>query len=273
MRSRQQGVATNAMVFMASSSDHVTGVAGATLTITASKDGAAFASITPTVTDRGSGWYNLALTTAHTDTLGDLALHATAAGCDPSDLLLDIVAYNPEDAAGLGLSRLDATVGSRSTLTQAQIVSDATPFLGASIATIKGKTDNLPSDPASTGDVTGAQSAIQGDIAALNDVSTADLLAQAGAALTTYAPATPADVTAALATLNDISVGDILAAVVEGTVTLEELLRIMLAALAGKASGGGTTTIRFRDRADAKNRIVATVDANGNRTAVTVDGA
>lgn len=74
------------MVFMTSSTDHVTGATGLTLTITASKDGGAFGSITPTVTERGSGWYNLALTTSHTDTDGDLALHITAAGADPSDL-------------------------------------------------------------------------------------------------------------------------------------------------------------------------------------------
>ena len=42
---------------------------------------------------------------------------------------------------------------------------------------------------------------------------------------------------------------------------------------AGKASGGGTTSISFRDNADSKNRIVATVDSSGNRTAVTLDGA
>ena len=33
-------------------------------------------------------------------------------------------------------------------------------------------------------------------------------------------------------------------------------------------SGGGTSTLVFRDINDAKNRISATVDANGNRTAV-----
>jgi uncharacterized protein (DUF1786 family) len=46
----------------------------------------------------------------------------------------------------------------------------------------------------------------------------------------------------------------------------------MLAALAGKASGGGTVTVKFRDHADAKDRITATVDASGNRSAVTLDG-
>lgn len=63
--------------------------------------------------ERGSGWYSLALTTSHTDTLGDLAIHATASGADPVDLVCQVVAYDPTDATALGLSRLDAAVSSR----------------------------------------------------------------------------------------------------------------------------------------------------------------
>lgn len=95
MRQIKQNIATNVMVFLTDTIDRVTGRTGATLTITASKDGAAFASITPTVTERGSGWYNLALTTSHTDTLGDLAIHITATGADPIDVLCRVVAHLP----------------------------------------------------------------------------------------------------------------------------------------------------------------------------------
>lgn len=70
---------------MVDSTDHVTGKTGLTLTITASKDGAAFASISPTVTELANGWYKVALTSSHTDTVGDLALHITGTGADPSD--------------------------------------------------------------------------------------------------------------------------------------------------------------------------------------------
>lgn len=52
-----------------------------------------------------------------------------------------------------------------------------------------------------------------------------------------------------------------------------EILNVVSAVLAGKSSGGGTNTIVFRDTGDTKNRISATVDADGNRTAVgTQDG-
>jgi hypothetical protein len=78
------------MAFLTDSADHVTGKTGLTLTITASKAGGGFASITPTVTERGNGWYALALTSTHTDTLGDLALHITGTGADPADILFDV---------------------------------------------------------------------------------------------------------------------------------------------------------------------------------------
>jgi hypothetical protein len=81
----KQSTARNLMVFLTDATDHVSGKAGATLAITLSKDGGAFASISPTVTERGNGWYNIALTTAHTDTLGDFVLRITASGADPID--------------------------------------------------------------------------------------------------------------------------------------------------------------------------------------------
>jgi len=59
----------------------------------------------------------------------------------------------------------------------------------------------------------------------------------------------------------------------EGSLTGRQIVRIMLAALGGKSSGGGTSTIKFRDQADTKDRISATVDGSRNRTAITVDGS
>lgn len=47
-------------------------------------------------------------------------------------------------------------------------------------------------------------------------------------------------------------------------------MRLIMAALLGKASGMATTTATFRDVNDTANRIVATVDSNGNRSAVTL---
>lgn len=98
----KQSTARNRMIWMASSTDHITGASGLTLTITASKDGGSFGSISPTVTDLGNGWYALALTTSHTNTLGDLALHITGGvGADPTDLVDQVVELLPGDPVTL----------------------------------------------------------------------------------------------------------------------------------------------------------------------------
>jgi hypothetical protein len=363
------------MVLMVDSTDHVTGKTGLTLTITASKAGAAFASISPTVTERGSGWYSLALTTAHLDTLGDFALHVTGTAADPADLLLEVVAYNPEDAAALGLSRIDAAVSTRSTLTQAQIVSDSTPFLGASVAAIKSKTDNLPASPAAVGSLMGlADDAITAakiaagaitsseapalanlDAAVSTRLATAGYTAPANADVTAIKaktdnlpaapaavsnipsaaanasavrselatelgrvdasvssrlagasytapdnagiaaaelaaesvdarlPADPADesaLEAAIATrsapgdamtLSSAAVDAVLDEAIEGSVTLRQAMRVLLAVLAGKVSGAPAGPIVYRDVNDTADRVTGTIDAEGNRSAVTLN--
>lgn len=58
--------------------------------------------------------------------------------------------------------------------------------------------------------------------------------------------------------------------VVEGTVTLRKAMRLANAVNAGKTSGQPTAPV-FRDLADGKDRVVGTVDANGNRIAVAID--
>lgn len=108
----KQSTARNVLVFVTQSADHVSGLTGATLTITASKDGGAFAGIAPSVTERGSGWYSVALTAAHTDTLGDLALHITATSADPTDLVRQVVAALPgELTAAANASVADKVLG------------------------------------------------------------------------------------------------------------------------------------------------------------------
>jgi hypothetical protein len=91
MREFKQSTADNHMVFMTDSADHITGRTGLTLTITSSKNGAAFGAIAPTVTERGNGWYALALTAVMLDTVGDLAFHVTGTGADPCDFKVLVV--------------------------------------------------------------------------------------------------------------------------------------------------------------------------------------
>ncbi|MPZ36683.1 MAG: hypothetical protein GEU95_01250 [Rhizobiales bacterium] len=58
---------------------------------------------------------------------------------------------------------------------------------------------------------------------------------------------------------------------VETGLTFRQWLRLAASALFGKASGLDTTTAIYRDVNDTKDRITATVDVNGNRSAVTRD--
>ena len=58
---------------------------------------------------------------------------------------------------------------------------------------------------------------------------------------------------------------------VEAGFTVRQALRIVLAALGGKLSGAATSTVVIRAGNDSRARITAAVDADGNRTSVTLD--
>lgn len=60
---------------------------------------------------------------------------------------------------------------------------------------------------------------------------------------------------------------------IEGSYSALQFMRLMGAALLGKASGLDTSSPVFRDTGDSTNRISATVDTNGNRTGVTLDAS
>jgi hypothetical protein len=55
--------------------------------------------------------------------------------------------------------------------------------------------------------------------------------------------------------------------------TFAQYVKLSGAVLLGKASGLDTTTAVFRAADDSKDRVTATVDANGNRSAVTLDAS
>lgn len=58
---------------------------------------------------------------------------------------------------------------------------------------------------------------------------------------------------------------------VESGLTPRQALRLIASVLFSKASGLGTSTAVFRNFGDSKDRVTATVDANGNRSALTID--
>ena len=97
------------------------------------------------------------------------------------------------------------------------------------------------------------------EIAALNDITATDVWAAATRTLT------------AGTNLNDLSTTDILGMAYEGSEDFQDFLRLMRAVLLGKTTGAGTGTENFRDAGDTKNRVVSSIDANGDRTAITTD--
>lgn len=153
------------------------------------------------------------------------------------------------------------------------------------------QTDDVPGLIAALNDITAAQAADAvwdearaGHVSAgtfgegvlvesLNTQAKADVNAEADTALTDYDPPTKAELDAGFAALNDISTADVLASGDVDGYSIEETLKLTLAALAGKLSGAATTTVTIRSADDTQNRITATVDGDGNRSALTLNTA
>ena len=71
--------------------------------------------------------------------------------------------------------------------------------------------------------------------------------------------------------LSATGVDDIWDEVMEGSTTARQSIRLANTANGAKLSGAATTTVTIRDIGDTKDRVTATVDANGNRSAITLD--
>lgn len=104
--------------------------------------------------------------------------------------------------------------------------------------------------------------ATAGYTAPLDAAATRAALGMAAANLDTQLGALPTAAENATAVLDEI---------IEAALSLRQAMRLCIAAMGGKASGLDTTTAIYRDSTDTIDRITATVDANGNRTAVTLD--
>lgn len=160
-------------------------------------------------------------------------------------------------------------------------------YIDTEVAAIKTKTDFLPSATAgaagglfiagsnaattvnftgnlsgSVGSVTGAVGSVTGDIGG-NVVGSVGSVT-AGVTVTTNNDK-------AGYRLSSTGVDDILDEDVEGSHTFREYLRGIASALFAKLSGAETTSVVVRDVDDSKDRITATVDADGNRSSVTID--
>ena len=76
------------------SSDHVTAATGKTVAITISKNGGAFGNPNAgatNATEVSSGWYKVTLDPTDTATIGDLVVRGTAAACDDSEHVREVI--------------------------------------------------------------------------------------------------------------------------------------------------------------------------------------
>jgi hypothetical protein len=209
------------------------------------------------------------LGTALTETAGQIA----AAFKKLFDVASPVLTATSVNQTGDSYARLGAPAGASVSADIAAVKTDT--------AAIKTKTDSLTftvagmadanvvdwkgaAAPAMTGDAFArlgapAGASVSADIAAVN-------------AKTTNLPASPAAVSdIPTANANADALLD-RADGIETGYTPRKILRLMASVLFGKVSGGGTTTNTFRDLGDTKARVTSTVDSDGNRTSVTLDG-
>lgn len=98
--------------------------------------------------------------------------------------LSDFIGTGGANLTAIGDTRLDnlnATITSRLAIADYIAPDNATitaiaGYVDTEVAAIKAKTDNLPDSPASSGNVTSAQTAITDAISALNDITAADVV-------------------------------------------------------------------------------------------------
>jgi hypothetical protein len=121
------GASTPVAYLLVDSSTGQTGQTGQSPTVTVCKPGTtSFVASSGTTTELGNGDYQYAPASSETATAGLLLVHIVSSGCQTVDTSAQVVAFDPADAAALGLSNLNATVGSRSTYSGADTTGTAT---------------------------------------------------------------------------------------------------------------------------------------------------
>lgn len=232
---------------------------------------------------------------AHLD--ADISSRSTYAGADTSGTTT-LLGRLTSTRAGL-LDNLDAAISTRSTFSGGAVASVTGNIGGNLVGTIGGlsvqakadvnaEADTALADVGVTSTVTGRIDAAistrlptSGYTAPLDAAGTRGAVGLASANLDTQLDALPtnAELATALSGADDATLAaiaqvkaktDLIPGTIDGK-TFAEIVTLVAAVLLGKASGMATTTARFRSLDDAKDRIVATVDANGNRSAVTLD--
>lgn len=196
-----------------------------------------------------AGWYQITLDATDTNTVGTLQLHVKVSGA--------LMVHH--EFTVLEEDVYDALIGSGAAAFDSNQRVDVGSWLGTAV-TLSGTTSKPQVDVDSIDDdATAADNAEQFfDDTGFNASNSTIGTVSTNSDKTGYR-------------LSATGVDDVLDEVYEGTTTLRQFLRLAASALWGKLSGAATTNVLIRDEADSTNRIDATVDSDGNRTAVTLD--
>lgn len=205
----------------------------ASVSVTVTGDGGVQGAGAGTTTHEGGGEWSYVPTQAETN-YDSILFKFSGGGAVPRGMQV----YTSFPQTGDNFARIGAPVGAS---------------ISADIASVK----------TSVGAVTGAVGSVTGSVGSV-----------AVGGITTTSFGVGAIDAAALATdaVNEVADGGLdRANGIEPGITLRGSQRLILAATAGKLSGAATATVTIRNVGDTKDRITATVDADGNRTAVTTD--
>lgn len=265
------------------SSDHITEATGKTVAVTISKNGGSFGNPNAgatNATEIASGWYKVTLDTTDTGTEGPLIVRGTATSCDNSEAVYDVVKATNGGYTALPDAAANANGG-------VPILSVSGTTLGYTISTCTMNTDMISA--AGVRSAVGLASANLDTqlsaIAGFIDTEIATLIVSVGSGLNTLVTAVKAktdNLPASPAATGDPmtltsgernSVADALldrTSAIEMNITPRLAFRYIAAACAGKLSGAGTATEVFMGVGVSTDRLTATVDSSGNRSAITL---
>jgi hypothetical protein len=214
-------------------------------------------------------------TQASVDTVDDFLDTEVAAIKAKTDQLTFTTANRVDSTTQAGLSTLDAA-GVRTAV-------------GLASANLDTQLDALPTNAELATALGTADDAVLAAIAALNNLSQANIRTAVGLAsanldtqLTAIDDLLDTEVAAIKTVVDAIAAAQFTANAgadalldrangIETGLTLRGAMRLIAASSAGKLSGAATSTVTIRNIGDSKDRITATVDADGNRAAVTTD--
>lgn len=253
-----KGSSGTALVFlMVESADHITGLTGASPTVTLSKNGGAFASPSGAVTEIANGWYKVAGNATDSNTAGPLALHATAASGDPTDIVVGNVIDATVAVYGGNLVNI---AGSAVSTTSAQLGVNAVQINAVSTSSVTTINANQGTTQPVNFTGTGASALVKSDVTDIAGSAVSTSTAQIGVNLVNIAGSAVSTSSAQLG-VNVVNIGGH-AATLDANNLLEVGVQDWNGAAVNSLVGG---------KVDAVNSVRTGTAQAGGATSITLD--